>query len=105
MKIQAQKERSQKERAVEATGEDESETSIDIDGIEGDPEDEDDILYWFCETCTSMPKQITELMKRFYEFKKDMRIMKETLENFKVKEKTFESQPEKPMPPEIKTQL
>ena len=64
---------------IKTTGEDESETSTDIDGIQGDPEDEDDILYWFRLTCTSMPNQITELTKRFSEFKKDMRIMKKTL--------------------------
>ena len=95
---------SQKAGVVEAMGVDASETYTDIDGIEGVSEVEDDILYWFCLTCTSIPKQITELMKRFSEFKKDMRIMKKTLEDIKAKEKTSEPQPEKPTPPEIKTQ-
>ena len=95
---------SQKAGVVEATGEDASETYIDIDGIEGVSEVEDDILYWFCLTCTSMPEQITELMKRFSEFKKDLRIMKKTLEDIKAKEKMSEPHPEKPTPPEIKTQ-
>ena len=91
-------------QSQKAMGEDESETSTDIDGIEGDLEDEDDILCWFYLTCTSIPKQITELLKRFSEFKKDMRIMKKTLEGIKAKEKTSEPQPEKPTPPKIKTQ-
>ena len=104
MKMQAQIEVKVKKGAVEATGEDASETYTDIDGIEGVSEVEDDILYWFFLTCTSMLKQITELMKRFSEFKKDLRIMKKTLEDIKAKEKTSEPQPEKPTPPEIKTQ-
>ena len=83
-------------------GEDASETYTDRDGTEGVSEVENDILCWFCLTCTSMPKQITELMKRFSEFKKDLRIMKKTLEGIKAKEKTSEPQPEKPTPPEIK---
>ena len=74
---------SQKAVAIEATGEDASETYTDIDGIEGVSEVEDNILYQLCLTCTSMPKQITELMKRFSEFKKDLRIMKKTIEDIK----------------------
>ena len=93
---------SQKAGAIEATGEDASETYTGIDGIEGVSEVKDDILYWFCLTCTSMPKQITELMKRFSEFIKDLRIMKKTLED--IKAKTSEPHPEKPTPPEIETQ-
>ena len=95
---------SKKAGAVEAMGEDASETYTDIDGIEGVSEVEDDILYWFCLTCTSMPKQIIELMKRFSHFKKDLRIVKKTLEDINAKEKTSEPHPEKPTPPEIKTQ-
>ena len=49
-----------------------------------------------------MPKQITELKKRFSELKKDMRIMKKILEDIKAKEKTSEPQPEKSTPLKLK---
>ena len=70
-----------------------------------DSEVEDDILYWFCLTCTFMPKQITEQTRRFSEFKKDLRIMKKTLEDIKAKDRRSEPQPEKPTPLKLKLRI
>ena len=72
-------------------------------------EDPEDSQFWFCNTCSEMPRQVSQMIKLLSDVQKNMKNMKKSLDDMKNKVssvETVELQPELPereTPPVTKT--